>query len=73
MITSPFRGKLIQVHDESRLNPKTAWVHYRWVQTGTRLRIQSENERLFRKKEEALIRLIVFVKTSSVPFGRYSS
>ena len=24
---SPFRGKLIQVHDESRLNPKSAWVH----------------------------------------------
>ena len=40
-IISPFKGKLIQAHDESRLNPKTAWVHYRWVQTGTRLRIQT--------------------------------
>lgn len=52
--SSPFRGKLIQAHDEPRLNPKTAWIHYRWVQTGTRLRIQAKNERLFRKKEEAL-------------------
>ena len=39
---SPFQGKLIQVHDESRLNPKTAWIHYRWVQTRKRLRIQKE-------------------------------
>lgn len=48
------RGKLIQVHDEPRLNPKAAWVHYRWVQTGTRLRIQAERERLFLKMEKAL-------------------
>ena len=34
---SPFRGKLIQAQDESRLNPKAAWVRYRWVQIGKRL------------------------------------
>lgn len=51
-ISSPFRGKLIQTHDEPRLNPKTAWVHYRWVQTGTRLRIQAERAPLH--KEETL-------------------
>ena len=39
---SPFRGKLIQTHDEPRLNPKSVWVRYRWVQMGTRLRIQTE-------------------------------
>ena len=39
---SPFRGKLIQVHDEPRLNPKAAWIHYRWVQTRKRLCIQKE-------------------------------
>ena len=49
---SPFQGKLILVHDESRLNPKAAWIHYRWVQTGTRSCIQAERERPF--KEETL-------------------
>ena len=43
---------MIQAHDEPRLNPKTAWIHYRWVQTGTRLRIQAERERLFHEERK---------------------
>ena len=52
---SPFRGKLIQTHDEPRLNPKQPGFTFVWVQAGTWLCIQAERERLFTKKRRFLI------------------
>ncbi len=53
----------------AQAEPQNAWVRYRWVQTLKRLCIQSENERIFRKKEKALKKICSqqVIRTDTLP------